>query len=825
MFYNTRARIASSVLRRRPSTAAPPKPRRRIRKLRLLVLLGLLGLLSTTAFTFGFVTALAGEIPKLDPRYQVEVEKDGYIYANDGRTVLAVLRGQESRVLLEPDQISPMMKHAVVAIEDRRFNEHSGVDLRGILRAAWEDISNKELVQGGSTITQQFVKNAIVRDDRTISRKVKEAALAWQLEQRWSKDQILTAYLNTIYFGNGAYGVQQAALTYFGHGASELSLAEAALLAAIPADPSAYDPLAEPKTARARRNLVLRYLFEQGKINRHDLLVAAAAALPKEEDVRAPAVETIVAPYFANYVKEQLIDELKAPCVYGGGLRVTTTIDLRLQRLARRAIAKWLDDSAGPTAALVAIDPRDGSVLAMVGGRNFRKSQFNLAAQAERQPGSAFKPFVLAAALQNGIAPGSTFVSRPLLISLGDKVWSVRNYEDAYLGAVSLAEATTHSDNAVYAQLTQLVGPPAVAKTARRLGVQSPLNQYFAIGLGAEAVNPLELARAYSAFANEGYRLDSAIFGNRPRFARKVEGCGFRKETEDQFVPRRVLRKTTATSINQMLQSVVARGTGRRAALADRSAAGKTGTTENYGDAWFVGYTPQLVTAVWVGYPNTLRPMEHEFNGDPVAGGTFPALIWKSFTEAALRMRGDQPAGFEAPPLLSGSSKRVVRRDGLVLLDNGLCRGALSIVYFTSYGPKRTANCRPNEVEVPRVVGQRLDVAQARLAAQPLEWTIANWPAKPLQRVDRVVAQVPARGRLSSYDKVTLIVPKPLHGVIPRLIGLTLREARAKLIRLKLSVDVAGFTDGKAGRIVAQAPAPGLAVKPGMAVSLVVGRG
>ena len=265
---NTGLESAPPVLRRRPSTAAPPKPRRRIRKLRLLVLLGVLALLCSTAFTFGFVTALAGEIPKLDPRYQVEAERDGYIYANDGKTILAVLRGDESRVLLEPDEISPLMKHAIVAIEDRRFNEHDGVDLRGILRAGWEDITNKSVVQGGSTITQQFVKNAIVKDDRTISRKVKEAALAWQLEQRWDKDQILTAYLNTIYFGNGAYGVQQAALTYFGHGAAELTLPEAALLAAVPKDPSQFDPVANPRDARARRNLILRLLFEQGKISR-----------------------------------------------------------------------------------------------------------------------------------------------------------------------------------------------------------------------------------------------------------------------------------------------------------------------------------------------------------------------------------------------------------------------------------------------------------------------------------------------------------------------------------------------------------------------------
>jgi penicillin-binding protein 1A len=813
------------VLRRRPSTAAPPKPRRRIRKLRLLVLLGLLALLCSTAFTFGFVTALAGEIPKLDPRYQVEAERDGYIYANDGKTVLAVLRGDESRVLLEPDQIAPLMKHAIVAIEDRRFNEHDGVDLRGILRAGWEDITNKRVVQGGSTITQQFVKNAIVKDDRTISRKVKEAALAWQLEQQWDKDQILTAYLNTIYFGNGAYGVQQAALTYFGHGASELTLPEAALLAAVPKDPSRYDPVANPREARARRNLILRLLLEQGKISSRDAIAASAAPLPNPETMQPPSVNTPVAPYFANYVKQQLIDRYGAAKVFGGGYRVTTSIDLALQKAARRAIAKWLPDPEGPTAALVAIDPRDGSVIAMVGGRNFRESQFNLAAQAQRQPGSAFKPFVLAAGLQQGVAPGSTFVSKPLSISLGDRFWSVRNYDNAYLGTTTLDVATTHSDNSVYAQLTEIVGPKAVRKTARDLGVRSRLHAYFAIGLGAEAVNPLELARAYAAFPTGGIRIDGSIFGNVPRTVIRVQSPDEDTPRENQVVSVPELRRNSALNVNALLQHVVQSGTGRRAALADRPVAGKTGTTENYGDAWFVGYTPQLVVAVWVGYPNTLRPMLTEYHGDPVAGGTFPALIWKSFAESALRLRGDAPESFDSPPFLSGSTKRVVRRDGRLLLDNGLCRGARSVVYFSGFGPKRTANCKPNEVEVPRVVGQRVDLARIRLAAQPLESMIAYQPAKPLQRVDRVVAQVPARGRLSSYDTVTLIVPRPLHGVIPKLTGLTLREARAKLRKVKLTADVAGFTDGKAGRIVAQTPAAGLAAKPRLVVSLVVGRG
>jgi membrane peptidoglycan carboxypeptidase len=382
-----------------------------------------------------------------------------------------------------------------------------------------------------------------------------------------------------------------------------------------------------------------------------------------------------------------------------------------------------------------------------------------------------------------------------------------------------------HSDNTVYAQLTQLVGPKSVVKIAHRLGIHSQLDNYFAIGLGAEAVNPLEMARAFSAFASGGYRVDGSIFGNEPRAVLSVQKPEAKRPTDNRVVPHRMLRRSTALTVNSILQRVVTEGTGHRAALSDRPAAGKTGTTENYGDAWFVGYTPQLVAAVWVGYPNTLRPMLTEYHGEPVAGGTFPALIWKTFMESALAHRHDEPSSFDPPPFLSGTTKRVVRRDGQLLLDNGRCRGAQSVVYFSGYGPVRTARCKPNEVEVPHVVGQTIANAEARLAAQPLTPVVAYQPAKPLQRIDRVIAQSPARGRLSSYDEVTLFLPKPLHGVIPKLVGLSLDKAKAKLRRLGVQVDIAGFTDGPVDRVVAQAPAAGVAAAPDMTVSLVVGRG
>ena len=338
---------------------ARPQGRRRIRKLRLFALLALLAVLGLASFSVGLVTAIAGEIPSLDPS-RIHNQTDGFIHASNGR-VLSVLRGSQSRILLRSDQISPLMKQAIVAIEDKRFYEHRGVDLRGILRAVWADARGGRAVQGGSTITQQFVKNTYTNNQRSIARKLREAALAWQLEQRWSKDRILTAYLNTIYFGNGAYGVEQAAQTYFHHGAGpgKLTLAEAALLAGIPEDPAAYDPATNQSAAFERRNLVLREMRDQGDITQADYAHAINQKLPDRQQIQLPG-DRGPAQYFANYVKQQLVDRYGSGRVFGGGLKVDTTIDLKLQKMARNSIGQWLTNPSGPTAALVAIDPRDG---------------------------------------------------------------------------------------------------------------------------------------------------------------------------------------------------------------------------------------------------------------------------------------------------------------------------------------------------------------------------------------------------------------------------------------------------------------------------------
>ena len=808
------------MLFRRRRHAAPR--RRRIRKLRFLALLAALFLVSLVSFAYGLVSAIASDLSELEPGRGKRPQQLGYIYASDGKTVLAVLRGDETRIVVKSDRIAPVMKQAIVAVEDRRYWQHEGVDARGVLRAVWADIRNKEFVQGGSTITQQLVKNAYTEQERTISRKLKEAALAWQLEQKWSKDRILTAYLNTIYFGNGAYGVEMAARVYFNKHANELGLHEAALLAGLPASPGAYDPASNPRRALLRRQTVLRLMLAQQLITRSDFLTALNEPLPRPQSIGLPNIGRRSS-YFAEYVKQQLVPYYGSGKVFGGGLRITTSIDTKIQELAREAIDKTLTDPRGPAAALVAIDPRDGRVLAMVGGRSFKKSQFNLAVQGERQSGSAFKPFVLASALAQGISPDTVFVSKPTVINLGDKLWSIANYEGSYLGTIDLREATTHSDNTVYAQLTAQVGPQNVRRTARALGITSPLDAYFAIGLGVEAVNPLEMARAFATFANGGARIDGTVLGNRPRAVLSVQDGGIVDHNDP--LERQVLDSNDAALLTSMLQNVVEEGTGQRAALGDRPAAGKTGTTENHGDAWFVGYTPQLAAAVWVGYPNKLKPMLTEFEGGPVAGGTFPALIWNAFMTKALRNLNEPPEYFLSPEVRSSATYQVVYRQNRWMLDNGNCSDVHNIVYVTGFEPKQRAPCKPDEVDVPRVVGATLHQAEERLLGMPLTPEVIYRPAKPAERLGIVVDQIPRRGTLSSWDTVRVVLAQPMHGRIPDVVGLPIERAQRKLQRLELVPIIEGIAGGEPGIVMAQSPGRRRAAAPGMEIRLVVGSG
>jgi len=798
--------------------------RGRIRKRRFAALLLVLLALAGAAFSFGLVVAIRTELAALDPA-SPQRDVDTVIYsapnANGQRRVLQILRGDESRVLVGSDAIAPIMKQAIVTVEDKRFYEHNGVDLRGIFRALWQDIRSQSVVEGGSTITQQYVKNAYSRNDVTIGRKVREAALAWQLTQRWSKDRILTAYLNTVYFGNGAYGILQAARTYFqGKSAAELTLPEAALLAGIPQNPTRYDPVRHPKAARDRRAYVLEQLYGQGRITRAEERRANETPLPKPEEVRLPGTRG-PAPYFVGYVTDQLVERYGAERVFGGGLEVTTTIDLDLQTRAGEAIQSVLDDPDGPAAALVAIDPRTGAVKAMFGGTNFQRSQFNLATQAERQPGSSFKPIVLASAFRQGIAPSTRLTSKPVEIDAGDRVWKVSNYEGSYLGNVDLARAMVSSDNSVYAQLTKIVGPKHIVETARRLGIRSELPAYFSIGLGAVAVNPLDMTRAYATIANDGKRVDGSIMGDVPRVVQEVRFRKTGKARRNEPTAKTVLSPAEAETITGILTKVVQQGTGRRAQLPGRVAAGKTGTTDNYGDAWFVGYTPELAVAVWVGYPNELRPMETEFQGEPVAGGTLPAMIWKAFMARALGE--EEPRSFTPAPYLPSYDVRVVNRGGGWRLDNGYCPGTRVISYFAGRVPVRTATCYANEVSVPLVVGRSVESARVALESVPLAPDLVYVPAKPRTRPGLVVRQKPRGGFLSANGSVRLWVSTAQDGLVPNLVGSALADARARARKLKLALRIR-YGDGPSGTVLEQSLEPGIAIRPGLPLTLLVGR-
>jgi membrane peptidoglycan carboxypeptidase len=457
----------------------------------------------------------------------------------------------------------------------------------------------------------------------------------------------------------------------------------------------------------------------------------------------------------------------------------------------------------------------------MVGGENYHKSQFNLATQGERQPGSSFKPFVLATALKENIAPSSILTSsKHVTINADGRLWPVNNYEGEALGPIDLTKAIAYSDNSVFAQLTAIVGPRNVRNTARELGITTPLQGYFAIGLGAEPATPLEMARAYQSFADGGDRIDGSIFGNEPRVVQSVTVNGTKQDNNVVGVPALGTADESharAAIIDSLLQGVVQYGTGKAAALPGRQVAGKTGTTENYGDAWFVGYTPQYVAAVWVGYPDKLIPMTTEFHGQPVAGGTFPALIWKAFMTKALA--NEPPEAFPAASLPYAGPVTVVNRGGLLERDDGVCKNTFQMEFFGGEGPSRVATCKPNEVEIPDVVGQPLEAAKSRLQGQPLSASVVYKPAKTGDRVGYVVGQFPRRGTASAYDKITLILAKSRHGVIPHLVGLPLAKAEARVARLHLDVHVTG---GTRGRVIAQSLPAETAAAPGVALTLTV---
>jgi penicillin-binding protein 1A len=576
-----------------------------------------------------WVLDVRGSAPSLNTLKPIDRGAVSEILAADGSR-LGFIQSDVVREPVDWDELPRSLRRATIAIEDQDFYDHEGVDYTAVARAAWDNVSaGFQPRQGGSTVTQQLVRNLYLEDpEDTIERKIIEAKLAEDLEQERSKRWILREYLNTASYGTTdgrtAVGAEAASRIYFNRPVSELDLRRAALLAGLPQAPSQYNPFQRPEAAKQRRNEVLQRMHELGFIDQTTYQQALQSELGLERGYR---YTTIHEPYFFDYVEQELIEQYGVNTVRQGGLKVHTTIDPELQQAATQAAQDGAARLGGPAAALVSIDPGDGSIVAMASSANYSSAQYNLAAQGQRQPGSAFKPFALVEALKQGMDPQSTYYdgASPTTLSLDQhSSWTVNNAEGGGGGTMSLTDGTVSSVNVVYAKLALDVGPDNVAKTARSLGITSPLDGFPAETIGGLriGVSPLEMANAYATLAAGGMRHDATAIES-------VEFPGGKVDTPEEAEGRRVLADGIAYEATTILSRAVSNGTGTAANIGCPQA-GKTGTTDNQTDAWFVGYTPALATAVWVGYPDARTSM-----GGSAFGGSFAAPIWKQYMDVA----------------------------------------------------------------------------------------------------------------------------------------------------------------------------------------------
>jgi penicillin-binding protein 1A len=603
--------------------------------------MGVLGAFGSAMAVVVYVIAVASSAPDINSLKPVDKGSNSEVFASNGRR-LGFIENDELRQPVATADLPRSLQNATVAIEDQRFYHHQGVDYEGIVRAAIKNLRSGKTVQGGSTITMQLVRNIYpVSRARNLTRKIREAKLAEELETQHSKVWILSSYLNSVPYGTvggqTAIGAQAAARVFFDKPARALTLAQAATLAGLPQAPSLYNPFRDPRSALSRRNDVLNRMHKLGMISAAQYAGAVASPLGvRSNDYYTARRES----YFFDYVKEQLIQRYGLETVRKGGLKIYTTIDLPKQQQARDAMKGELPYQDDPSSAIVSIDPRNGYIRAMASSAKYGKVQFNYAAQGHRQAGSTFKVMVLMAALRKGVDPNTTtYVSHPLDLNTPYGPWKVKTYSGTYGGAMNLVSATLQSDNTVYAQLDLDVGPDAVRQAAYDLGITTKLDGYPAEGLGGLrlGVSPLEMADAYATVASGGIR-------HKPIAIKRVVFPDGKSEDLGKPVAKRTFSEGVAYEATKILEQNVQRGTGTAAAIGC-PAAGKTGTVDDYTDAWFIGFTPHLTSAVWVGYPNQKVPM-YSVHGIRVAGGTFPAQIWHDYMSKAV---GGDCADFTQP--------------------------------------------------------------------------------------------------------------------------------------------------------------------------------
>jgi penicillin-binding protein 1A len=752
-----------------------------------------------------------GNVPPLQEALPDPAQRS-VVYASDGKTPLAHLVKDENRLVVKLKDVPKRVRDAVVAIEDDRFYQHHGVDIRGILRAAVANLRSGRVTQGGSTLSQQLIKNLVTGNSRTIDRKLREAMYAVELERRMTKDQILARYLNQAYFGEGVYGIATAARHYFDNKSIRfLTLSEAASLAATIAAPEDYKPT-EKKANLARRNLVLDRMLTLG------FAKPKAVAKAKREPLKVKRYDQPnVQPYFVRYITDQLLrdpryndvlgkpgSEARVNKVFQGGLKIYTTLNRTRQRQATKAVQGQMDRflpkpfNGDPAGALASIDPTSGRIVALYGGRDYEDLQVNLATGqggvGGAQPGSAFKMFFIVAALEKGISPGDV-LNAPSPITLPDPrcrtnrgPWTVHNAEPTRGGIYNMYEATAGSVNTWFAQLAIKVGPEAGIEVARRMGINNVpprgTKEYGSWAvcsavLGAKEVSVLDMASAFGVLANKGvrcapYSIVKVVAPNqsKPLIEHKPE-C-------KQVIKPKISAQTVA-----MLRGVVTNGTGGRAALPDRPVAGKTGSASNYVSAFFSGFTPQLSTSVWVGHRDGQKSMPNLFNGGPVFGGTYPALIFHNYMAAALA--GAPVIGFPAAP------------------------------------PPPP----PSKVKVPNVVGKPVQNATSILTRASLNTTVTEVPNSAPK--GRVVAQNPPAGSsVPGGSTVTLLVSSGKGGGgkigLPNVVGLPVGTARTLLGALGFRVGISYTSGGPPDRVVSQSPAAGTQLPRGAYVTLVVAR-
>jgi penicillin-binding protein 1A len=627
----------------------------------------------------GFVIFSVWDLPEVKTLEEYKPSITSRVYSENNKLLAEFF--MENRTPVALADVPETLIKALIATEDTRFYSHHGLDLRGIARALFRNIRAQKVIEGGSTLTQQLAKVLFLTPERSFTRKLKEMALALRIEQRYTKPEILSLYLNQIYFGNGAYGVEAAAHIYFGRPAKDLNLAECAMLAGLPRSPKYYSPFKSPENARGRRAYVLNRMVGMKFIIRAQAEEAKKCPLPMQ-----PAVKTAgPAPYFVELIRQKVEERFGSSILYSGGLNIYTSINDELQNDAEQAVrsglakieARHRKKGASPAplqAALIAIDPASGYIRAMVGGRDFSQSQFNRAWQALRQPGSAFKPLIYAAALDRGFGAADLLDDAPFSIKVDSrKSWSPENFTRTYQGPVTIRKALAQSLNIPTIRLLEKLGIAHAVAYARKFGIKSPLSPYLSLALGSSDVTLSELTSAYAVFANHGIRLGPVSI------LTITDSTGHVLYSNDAL-PEQVIKPETAYLITNLLKGVIERGTAWKARELGRPAAGKTGTTNDFRDAWFMGYTPGLVAGVWIGYD------DHHSIGVRETGARTALPVWLEFMKKALA--NAEPEDFSAPDGII--FKNIDPRTGLLSTDN--CTQTIREAFLPGTEPRKYCN-------------------------------------------------------------------------------------------------------------------------------------